>query len=67
MLRKLNSTCLLALAITVSACLPDAEYKHRGPTEPEQLDDGWQTSTPEAEGLNADALAEIHEQLLRED
>jgi CubicO group peptidase (beta-lactamase class C family) len=67
MLRKLTATVLVFTSIVASACLPDAEYKHRGPTQPEELDDGWEISTPEAEGLDSDTLAEIHEQLLRED
>jgi CubicO group peptidase (beta-lactamase class C family) len=67
MLRKLMALRLIAAGFALCACLPDAEYKHRGPTQPEQLADGWEISTPEAEGLDPNVLAEIHEQLLRED
>ncbi|HEX7505157.1 MAG TPA: serine hydrolase [Polyangia bacterium] len=55
---------LLALS---TGCLFDKDFKHRGPTTPEPLDDGWEIATPESVGLDAQALAAIHDELLRPD
>lgn len=52
------------LPVLLSGCLFDEEFKHRGPTVPAPLGDGWQISTPEAEGVDPQALAEIHDELL---
>jgi CubicO group peptidase (beta-lactamase class C family) len=67
MATQLAPRFLVALGFVLPACLPDADYKQRGPTEPEQLNDGWEISTPEAEGLDPEVLARIHDELLRED
>jgi CubicO group peptidase (beta-lactamase class C family) len=62
------TSALLALAcVTANGCLPDAEFKHRGPVVPEPLNDGWEIASPESVGLDPEALAGIHEELLRED
>jgi CubicO group peptidase (beta-lactamase class C family) len=57
--------CLLLFL--VSACLFDGDLKHDTGVVPEQLDDGWQTDTPENVGLSSSVLAGIHRELLRED
>jgi len=57
---------LLVLSLAAS-CLPDGEMKHRGPVVPEALDDGWEIATPASVGLDEAALAELQDQLLRED
>lgn len=56
--------CLLFLG---DGCLFDGSYKHRGPTTPEKLEDGWEIATPESVGLDPAALATIQDELLRED
>jgi len=55
---------LLALVSTVAGCWFDGAFKHRGPTVPEELADGWEVATPESVGLDPEALAAIHSQLL---
>jgi CubicO group peptidase (beta-lactamase class C family) len=65
---KLRGRAALVLAIAgATACLPDADWKRRGETRPEDLDDGWEAASPESVGLEEGALEQIHEQLLRED
>jgi CubicO group peptidase (beta-lactamase class C family) len=59
-----NSRWMFALLSFVSGCWFDGDFKHRNTTVPEQLDDGWEISTPEAVGLDPAALAGIHNQLL---
>jgi len=54
-------------AIATSGCLPSGDLKHRGPVVPEDLGDGWVVATPQSEGLDAELLAEIHDELLRPD
>jgi CubicO group peptidase (beta-lactamase class C family) len=66
MKRTTQALSFLALC-AASGCLPDAAFKHRHATEPERLDDGWQTATPASVGLSRRALEEIHAELLRED
>ena len=59
-----------SLALTAAflgGCLPDGHWKARHSTQPEQLDDGWKTATPESVGLDPTVLASIHADLLRED
>ncbi len=58
---------LALIGLALAACLPDGTLKHRGPVVPEQLDDGWEIATPASVGLDQAALAQLHEQLLRED
>jgi CubicO group peptidase (beta-lactamase class C family) len=58
---------LVALLTSASGCWLDEPYKHRGPTAPEDLGDGWVIGTPEGVGLNPAALAAIHDEILRED
>jgi CubicO group peptidase (beta-lactamase class C family) len=53
--------------LVAGGCVFDGELKHENPTVPEQLDDGWEIASPESVGLDPDALAAIHDQLLRED
>ena len=55
---------LVALSLPLAACLFDQDFKHDGPTTPEALADGWEISTPESEGLDPQALAAIHTELL---
>jgi CubicO group peptidase (beta-lactamase class C family) len=55
---------MLALLVPVAGCWFDGDFKHRGPTVPEELDDGWEIATPESVGLDPAALAAIHNQLL---
>jgi CubicO group peptidase (beta-lactamase class C family) len=56
------SFLMVALA---AGCLLDKDLKHRGPTQPEALDDGWAIATPQSVGLDPQALAAIHDELLR--
>lgn len=65
--RRALSVVLHALALSAVACLPDAEYKHDGPTRPEPLDDGWDIATPQEVGLDPDVLESVHAELLRPD
>jgi CubicO group peptidase (beta-lactamase class C family) len=58
---------ILMLAALGTGCLLDKDLKHRGPTQPETLDDGWAVATPESVGLDPQALAAIHDELLRTD
>jgi CubicO group peptidase (beta-lactamase class C family) len=55
----------LLLATLGAGCLLDEDFKHRGPTQPEPLNDGWAIATPESVGLDPQALAAIHDELLR--
>lgn len=55
---------LLLSVVALSGCLFDQDFKHRGPTVPAELGDGWQISNPEAEGVDPHALAAIHDELL---
>jgi CubicO group peptidase (beta-lactamase class C family) len=55
----------LLLVALGAGCLLDKDFKHRGPTQPEALDDGWPVATPESVGLDPQALAAIHDELLR--
>jgi len=54
----------VAFASVAAGCLLDEEWKHRGPTIPEPLADGWDIGTPESVGLDPGALAAIHDELL---
>jgi len=56
-----------SLAAWLAACLPDVPYKHRYTTVPERLDDGLDVDTPASVGLDPRDLADIHDELLRED
>ncbi len=65
--RALFGLAWVACVSVTVGCLPDAAFKHRGPTQPEPLDDGWEIATPTSVGLDPVALSAIHDQLLRED
>jgi len=54
-------------ALLCCACCFDAPFKHRLPTEPARLGDGWEIAAPRDVGLDDSTLAALHEQLLRED
>jgi CubicO group peptidase (beta-lactamase class C family) len=54
----------IALAVPFGACLFDESFKHDGPTAPEPLADGWAIDTPANVGLDPQALAAIHRELL---
>jgi len=54
----------LALVAALCGCLFDKDFKHDGPTTPEQLGDGWEIATPQSVGLNPQSLAAIHKVLL---
>ncbi|HVZ31064.1 MAG TPA: serine hydrolase [Polyangiaceae bacterium] len=56
-----------ALGCLLLGCWFDGDLKHDTGATPESLDDGWQVASPEDVGLASQALAAIHEQLLRED
>jgi CubicO group peptidase (beta-lactamase class C family) len=59
---------LVALAGLACGCHGlDEPYKFRHTTVPEALDDGWPIASPEDVGLDPTILADIHDQLLRED
>lgn len=58
---------ILGLLLLSSACLLDEGFKHRNPTTPEPLADGWAIATPAEVGISPAALATIHDELLRED
>jgi CubicO group peptidase (beta-lactamase class C family) len=62
-MRKCSLFMLVALLL--GGCILDEDWKHRGPTQPEQLNDGWTVATPESVGLDPLALAAIHDELLR--
>jgi CubicO group peptidase (beta-lactamase class C family) len=53
--------------LVLCGCVLDADLKHRNPTVPEALGDGWEIATPESVGVDPAALAAVHEALLRED
>jgi CubicO group peptidase (beta-lactamase class C family) len=57
----------LTLAVASCGCFLDQPYKHRGPTVPENLSDGWSIATPESVGIDPAVLASMHDQILRED
>lgn len=56
-----------SLVMLLGGCLFDKDFKHRGPTVPEPLDDGWAIATPESAGLDPLALATIYEELHKPD
>jgi len=68
----MKKTANLALAAMMSAglagCLTDPELKvaYEG-YEPEVLNDGWETSTPEAADMDGEALERVFRDLFRED
>lgn len=64
--RHVIIACLL-VALSGSGCLFDEDFKHRGPTIPESLDDGWEIAPPDSVGLDPQALAAIYEELLKPD
>jgi CubicO group peptidase (beta-lactamase class C family) len=51
----------------VGGCVPDSDLKTGFNMEPTPLNDGWQISTPAAEGFNEAALQGVYEQLFSED
>jgi CubicO group peptidase (beta-lactamase class C family) len=57
----------LTLAVASGGCFLDQPYKHRGPTVPENLGDGWPIAAPESVGIDPTVLASMHDQILRED
>jgi Beta-lactamase class C and other penicillin binding proteins len=57
----------IMVAALLGGCLLDEDFKHNGPTQPEQLADGWEIATPESVGLDPQSLAAIHQELLRPD
>jgi len=59
--------CALALFAMLSSCLLDQEFKHKNPTTPAPLADGWAIAAPEDVGLSPAALSAIHDELLRAD
>ena len=59
------TTCML-LALCIG-CLPDSDLKTSFNMEPAQLNDGFQISTPAAEGFNEAALEGVYELLFSED
>jgi CubicO group peptidase (beta-lactamase class C family) len=66
--RALLAAALVGFAVT-SACSisdPDIKRDFTGLT-PENLGDGWQISTPKAEGLDAAAVGAVYEQLFDQD
>jgi CubicO group peptidase (beta-lactamase class C family) len=46
------SLCIVVAAL-LGGCILDKDWKHRGPTQPEPLNDGWAIATPESVGLDA--------------
>jgi len=58
---------VLSLIALLPSCVFDDDLKHDLGTQPEELDDGWSTDTPQSVGLSETALATIHRELLRED
>lgn len=56
-----------AIGCLLLGCWFDGDLKRDTGVMPESRDDGWQTAAPEEVGLDSQALAAIHEQLLRED
>jgi CubicO group peptidase (beta-lactamase class C family) len=58
--------CVLWLPLA-AGCLFDEDFKRDGPTSPVPLDDGWAIDTPEDTGLDPQALAAIHAELLKPD
>jgi CubicO group peptidase (beta-lactamase class C family) len=56
--------CLGVVALC-AGCLLDEDFKHDGPTAPVVLDDGWAIDTPENVGLDPQALAAVHAELLK--
>jgi CubicO group peptidase (beta-lactamase class C family) len=59
-----NAWPLILVATIGGGCLLDKDFKHRGPTQPEPLNDGWNIATPESVGMDPQALAAIHDELL---
>jgi CubicO group peptidase (beta-lactamase class C family) len=55
---------MLLAAFVLTGCLLDSDFKHRNTSVPEPLDDGWAIATPAEVGLDPDALARIHAELL---
>jgi CubicO group peptidase (beta-lactamase class C family) len=58
---------IVALTFAAGGCFLDQPYKHRGPTKPENLGDGWSIATPASVGIDEAVLAAIHDEILRED
>jgi CubicO group peptidase (beta-lactamase class C family) len=68
-MRALSLLSVLAVlaVLTLAGCLFDQDFKHRNTTVPAPLDDGWEIATPESVGLAPQALAAIHDELLKPD
>jgi len=64
-LASLVTLAALAALAANFGCLFDKDFKHRGPTTPQPLADGWDIATPESVGLDPQALAAIHDELLK--
>ncbi|NQV14839.1 serine hydrolase [bacterium] len=55
------------IVLLVWCCAPDDSFKIRTDIFPEQLDDGWELSTPDSLGISISLLEQIQEELISED
>lgn len=67
MYRSLTIMTGFIVTVCVNGCLSDGVLKTGLLMEPAVLGDGWETSTPAAEGFNEPALREVYERLFSED
>ncbi len=58
--------CFL-IPIALAGCVSDAPFKFAGPTEPAELDDGWEIATPEDVGISRESLGRVYKEFIRED
>ena len=67
MYRLLTFIMSFLVTLCMSGCLPDSMLKTDFSMEPTAFDDGWEISTPAAEGFDEVALREVYERLFSED
>jgi CubicO group peptidase (beta-lactamase class C family) len=68
MKQSLTRLATFLIAMRCTGCLVDPELKLDAPAfEPAVSSDGWELSTPQAEGFDPDRIAEVYQRLFSED
>jgi hypothetical protein len=67
MMKAIIYIAIIGIIVITSSCVHDDTYKFHGSIVPESLLDGWQVSTPIAEGIDPASLEEVYADFFAED